>query len=45
MAHDQRNRFLEWSKSLGMTRRTALKLLKHMPALLDLLSILHRSCQ
>src|SRR6266404_5983115 len=32
MAHEQRNKFLEWSKSIGMTRRTALKLLKHMPA-------------
>jgi hypothetical protein len=32
MAQDERNKFLDWSKSIGMAPRSAEKLLKHMPA-------------
>src|SRR5262245_29167731 len=31
MATDERERFLEWSATLGMSRQTALYLLKHLP--------------
>jgi hypothetical protein len=31
MAKNEREKFLEWSMSIGMSRRAAMKLLKHMP--------------
>src|SRR6266481_2334511 len=31
MANDEREKFLEWSMSVGMSRRAAMKLLKHLP--------------
>ena len=31
MAQDERQKFLEWSASIGMTRRAAVSLLKHLP--------------
>jgi hypothetical protein len=31
MAKDEREQFLEWAMSVGMSRRAAMKLLKHLP--------------